>query len=66
MDTIKINIVEVSSRLAHEIVCAKFEDDDNAIYENTTDAITTYTEGAQRLFDEWYDYYYDLLFQEKI
>lgn len=65
MKTIKINIVEASSRLAHEIVCAKFEDIDS-IYENTTDTITTYTEGAQRLFDEWYDYYYDLLFQEKI
>ena len=58
---IEINLLEAASELAHEVVCAKFEDDDNAIYENTTDVITVYTEEAQGLFNEWYDHYYDLL-----
>lgn len=58
---IKIDLLEAASELAHEVVCAKFEDDDNAIYENTTDVITVYTEEAQDLFNEWYDHYYDLL-----
>lgn len=58
---IKIDLLEAASELAHEVVCAKFEDDDNAIYENTTDTITVYTEEAQDLFNEWYDHYYDLL-----
>jgi len=58
---IEINLLEAASELAHEVVCAKFEDDDNAIYENTTDTITVYTEEAQDLFNEWYDHYYDLL-----
>lgn len=58
---IKIDLLEAASELAHEVVCAKFEDDDNAIYENTTDTVTVYTEEAQDLFNEWYDHYYDLL-----
>jgi hypothetical protein len=37
---ITINLLEAASELAHEVVCAKFEDDDNAIYESTTDTIT--------------------------
>lgn len=63
---ITINLLEVASELAHLVVCAKFEDDDNALYENTTDTITSYTEEAQDLFDEWYDYYYELLNNLKI
>jgi len=58
---ININLLEAASELAHEVVCAKFEDDDNAIYESTTDTITSYTEEAQDLFNEWYDHYYNLL-----
>lgn len=58
---ITINLLEAASELAHEVVCAKFEDDDNAIYESTTDTITSYTEKAQGLFNEWYDHYYELL-----
>lgn len=63
---ITINLLEAASELAHEVVCAKFEDDDNAIYENTTDTITSYTKEAQDLFNEWYDHYYDLLLDLKI
>lgn len=62
---IKINILEVASELAHLVVIAKFEDNNNAIYESTTDTITSYTEEAQDLFNEWYDYYYDFLFNLK-
>jgi hypothetical protein len=63
---ITINLLEAASELAHEVVCAKFEDDDNAIYESTTDTITSYTEKAQGLFNEWYDHYYELLNNLKI
>jgi len=63
---ITINLLEVASELAHSVVCAKFEDDDNALYENTTDTITSYTKEAQDLFNEWYDYYYELLNKLKI
>jgi len=63
---ININLLEAASELAHEVVCAKFEDDDSAIYESTTDTITVYSEEAQDLFNEWYDHYYDLLINLKI
>ena len=62
---ITIDLMEVASELAHEIVCAKFEDDANEIYDNATDTITVYSEKAQILFDEWYDYYYNFLFNLK-
>jgi hypothetical protein len=62
---ISINLLEAASELAHEIVCAKFEDDDSAIYESPTDTITNYSEEAQDLFNEWYDYYYDFLLRLK-
>ena len=59
---IEINLLETASALANEIVCAKFEDDDDLmyIYEITGD-ISRYTEEAQDVFNEWYDYYYTLL-----
>jgi hypothetical protein len=62
---ITINLLEVASELAHEIVCAKFEDDANVIYDNATDTITVYSEEAQDLFNEWYDYYYNFLLNLK-
>jgi hypothetical protein len=58
---IKIDLVEVASLLAHEIVCAKFEDDDDYMYEVITDTMTSYTKEVQDVFDEWYDYYYELI-----
>lgn len=62
---IRINLLEAASELAHEIVCAKFEDDDNLI--NMEDAHGIYyTEEAQELFNEWYDHYYNLLLNIKI
>ena len=58
---ININILEVASDLAHEIVCANFADDDGLIYKDPTSNIFEYTEKAQDLFNEWYDYYYTFL-----
>jgi len=60
MTTIQINILEVASQLAHEMVCAKFEDDDNAIHVEDANGIY-YTEQAQDIFNEWYDHYYNFL-----
>lgn len=62
---IKINLLEAASELAHEVVCAKFEDDDNLIHMEDADGIY-YTEEAQDLFNEWYDHYYDLLLNIKL
>jgi hypothetical protein len=61
MTTIQINILEVASELAHEIVCAKFEDDSAEIYNDVSDDVSNYTEKAQDVFNEWYDYYYYFL-----
>ena len=63
---IKIDLVEVASLLAHEIVCAKFEDDDDYMYEVVTDTTISYTEEVQDVFNEWYDHYYELLNNLKI
>jgi hypothetical protein len=57
---ITINVIEVASELAEEIVCAKFEDDESLIYQETEDG-TCYTEDAQELFNEWYDHYFNFL-----
>ena len=72
MDIIKINILEAASDLAHEIVLAKFEDDDSVIFkkqeendDDDDDETLYYTEDAQKLFDEWYDHYYNLLWNLK-
>ena len=58
---ITINILEVASELAHSVVCEQFNYDSVNIYESVTDAVTNYTDEAQELFNEWYDYYYDFL-----
>jgi hypothetical protein len=61
---IDINILEVASDLAHEIVCARFLDDDNLIHVEDSEGIC-YTEEAQDLFNELYDYYYTFLITRK-
>lgn len=68
MDIIKINIIEVATELADEIVRAKYEDDDFELFEREDDDENTplvYKEGPQKLFNEWYDYYYNLLWDLK-
>ncbi len=55
METITINSLELASELAHQ----RLEQDPtlSQIYVNDTNAITYYTDEAQDLFNEWYDYY---------
>jgi len=62
---ININLLEAASEQADKIVFAKFEEYDSASYESSTDTITNYSEEAQDLFNEWYDYYYDFLLRLK-
>jgi hypothetical protein len=62
---IKINILEVASELAHKKLEEHFEFETKRIYEWVSDDESRYTEEAQDLFNEWYDYYYDFLIQLK-
>ena len=62
---ITINLIEVSSELAEEIVKIKFNYKENDIYVEEDEEIK-YTEQAQEVFNEWYDYYYDFLTERKI
>jgi hypothetical protein len=57
---VTINILELASELAEKVVCAKFEDDDKEIYIDTNEG-TIYTPQAQEMFEEWYDYYFDII-----
>ena len=65
---IKINILELASALADEMVSAKFEDDESKIFtkENEADECTIFTEEAQEVFNEWYDHYYNLIANHEI
>lgn len=63
---VTVNLSDIASLLAHAIVRAKFEDDDNYMYEVITDTEISYIKEAQDLFDEWYDYYYKLINNLKI
>lgn len=62
---ININILEVASELAHKKLEEHFEFETSKIYEWVSDDESRYTEEAQDLFNEWYDNYYDLLFNLK-
>jgi hypothetical protein len=62
---ININILEVASELAHKKLEEHFEFEANRIYEWVSDEESRYTEEAQDLFNEWYDYYYDFLLKLK-
>lgn len=62
---ITINVIELSSELAEEMVNVKFNYEQNDIYVEEDEEIR-YTEEAQEIFNEWYDYYYDFLIERKI
>ena len=62
---ITINVIELSSELAEEMVNVKFNYEKNNIYVEENEEIK-YTEPAQEIFNEWYDYYYDFLIERKI
>ena len=62
---ITINVIELSSELAEEMVKIKFNYKENDIYVEEDEEVK-YTEQAQEIFNEWYDYYYDFLIERKI
>ena len=65
---IKVNLVELASELAND---RTFEDltseymGEAEIYKTDSD-IVEYTEYAQNVFNDWYDYYYDFISKYKI
>ena len=69
---IKINLVEVATKLAHNrllegLMMMTEEESLNQIYEDDEDSDSlTYREGVQELFDEFYDEYYNELLLCKI
>ena len=62
---ITINVIELSCELAEEMVNVKFNYEEDDIYVEEDEELK-YTEQAQEIFNEWYDYYYDFLIERKI
>jgi hypothetical protein len=65
---IKVNIVELASELAsdrvYEELTSEYMGEDD-IYKKDSDVIE-YTEYAQKVFDNWYDFYYGIIDKYKI
>jgi hypothetical protein len=59
----EINEIELASELAHEKLLSYWNDADE-MYEET-DEETTYTEEAQDIFNDYYDYYLTLIEKTK-
>ena len=59
---VTVNIVELSSELAHEATCTSFGvnvgKDSPIIFVEDEDGGTRYTEEAQNVFNVYYDFYY--------
>lgn len=55
---IKINIIEVASELAHKEVVTTMNERGGEVYDEEEES---YTEEAQDLFNDFYDYYYEFL-----
>lgn len=59
---VTVNIVELSSELAHEATCTSFGvnvgEDSPIIFVENEDEGTRYTEEAQNVFNAYYDFYY--------
>lgn len=67
MNTI-INIVELASELANDRTFEELTSEymgEVEIYKANSDVVE-YTEYAQRVFDNWYDYYYNFINKYKI
>ena len=60
----EINEIELASELAHEKLLSYWNDADE-MYEET-DEETTYTEEAQDIFNDYYDYYFPFCSQDRI
>lgn len=57
---IKINILEVASELADRDLQIEFDFDESLIYHDDGE-VCIYTDEAQDMFNDLYDYYYDFL-----
>jgi len=65
---IKINLVEIASELANDRTFEELSSEymcEVDIYKSDSDVVE-YTEYAQKVFDNWYDYYYDFINKYKI
>lgn len=65
MEKIIINGLELASELAHQKLVNNWEQSIR-IYVDETDAVTTYTDEAQDIFNDYYDYYLGLIEQCKL
>ncbi len=65
MEKITINGLELASELAHQKLVNNWEQSIR-IYVDETDAVTTYTDEAQDIFNDYYDYYLGLIEQCKL
>jgi len=64
-ELITINKLELASELANMKLEREWRDTEFKIYEDENAGITTYTEGAQDLFNEYYDEYLSLIESSK-
>lgn len=62
---ITINIVEVASELAHKEVEKVFNFKAELIYNHISDDMSIYTENAQEIFNQFYNEFYDFLWNLK-
>jgi hypothetical protein len=62
---ITINILEVASELAHKEVERYFNFNSKKIYEWVCDEESKYTEEAQDIFNQFYERFYDFLWNLK-
>ena len=60
MENITINKLELASELAHKRLLENWSDSIQ-IWEDETAVMTVYTEEAQDIFNEEYDYYLELI-----
>jgi hypothetical protein len=68
MTDVKVNIVELASELANDRTYEQLHSEylgEDDIYKQNSDVVE-YTEYAQRVFDSYYDYYYNFVNKYKI
>jgi hypothetical protein len=59
MENVTINKLELACELAHQKLVDNWQD--IQIFESETDGITTYTDEAQDIFNDYYDEYLTLI-----
>jgi hypothetical protein len=62
---ITINIVEVASELSHRRLIKSFNFNADSIWKEVSDDVLIYTENAQYIFNQFYDEFYNLLWELK-